>query len=168
MVIQWIACFSETVVHTLIAHTSCCKYPFCPIGHGSSGASRRNSGYVPQLSYIFAFWTVIFLLLSLKPVSPMAEIHQHRRRKCRFWNKSSGHWASLIPGGEEESRGNSHANPSWIEGCSWLMSSRRKIKWANGTQAGQASGNQRLLFPHVYRDPSPSHQLRSSCWIQEE
>ena len=93
----------------------------------------------------------------------MAEIHRHGRRKCRFWNKSSGQWASLIPGGEEESQGNSHANPSWIEGCSWLMSSRRT---RNGQMGLKLANNRKLtglLCPYLYWDLSAPQHPGSSC-----
>ena len=54
--------------------------------------------------------------------------------------------ARLLQEGEEESLDKNHANPAWILGCLWLISSHREIKWTNWTQAGQATGNQRRFY----------------------
>lgn len=39
----------------------------------------------------------------------------------------------------------------WTEGCSWLMSTRRKFKWTKGTQAGQGTGNLSCPETRVHR-----------------
>ena len=95
-----------------------------------------NLATFPSLYILIIFW-----LLSLKDVWPMAKQkkknHQDCRRKHRFWIKSSG-WslstssfdhptwpAGLSQGGESQE----NAVSAWCKSCSWLMSCLSKMKW---------------------------------------
>ena len=87
-------------------------------------------------------------------------------KKLEVWIKSSRLWGSQPVWGIFQP-----SNIAWggeanllLRQGSWLMSGFWNMKWTSETQAGQATGNQRLLCPHLYRDLAPPQHPESKCY----
>ena len=96
-------------------------------------ASSSNNFKFHAIFLFFFNWNTYFLWQKWHD--------QHWRMKHRFQVKSSRHWDNYcprhlfplstwptrLPQWEDQS----NANHAWLEGCSWIMTGCRKIKWTN-------------------------------------